>query len=112
MKNKNILGIVLSIVGIFAGLLLFYYLADTYMTVVNGKIAGGRPDEANAVKITYSMLGWLGISASALWGAVLYGFWKKLGWAWFWGVLAAALQMLAGFFPTIPAKSIHLPPQQ
>ncbi len=109
MKNKNILGVVLSIVGIFAGLLLFYYLADTYMTVVNGKIAGGRPDEANAVIITYSMLGWLGISASALWGMVLYGFMKKLDWAWFWGVLAAALQMLAGFFPTIPAKSIHLP---
>jgi hypothetical protein len=99
----------LAIVGFFAGLLLFYYLADTYMTVVNGKITTGRPDEANAVKITYSMLGWLGIAASALWATVLYGFIKKMEWAWFWGVLAAALQMLAGFFPTIPAKSIHLP---
>jgi len=109
MKNKDTLGVVLAIVGFFAGLLLFYYLADTYMTVVNGKITTGRPDEANAVKITYSMLGWLGIAASALWATVLYGFIKKMEWAWFWGVLAAALQMLAGFFPTIPAKSIHLP---
>ncbi len=109
MKDKSTLGVVLSLIGIFAGLLLFYYLADTYMTVVNGKIASGRPDEANAVKITYSMLGWLGITASAIWGTVLFGFVKKQDWAWFWGILAASLQMLAGFFPTIPAKSIHLP---
>ncbi len=109
MKDKNILGAIFAIIGVFAGLLLFYYLADTFMTVVNGKIVNGRPDEAVAVRITYSMLGWLGISASALWVTVLYGFLKKQDWAWFWGVLAAALQMLAGFFPTIPAKSIHLP---
>ncbi|MGD9486997.1 MAG: hypothetical protein AB7W47_03190 [Calditrichaceae bacterium] len=109
MKNKSALGAVLAIVGFFAGMLLFYHLADTYMTVINGKIAGGRPDEAIAVMITQSMLGWLGISASALWVVVMYGYLKKLEWAGFWAIVAASLQMLAGFFPTIPAKSIDLP---
>ena len=109
MTKNYRLGAFLAVIGFFTGLLLFYYLSDTYMTVVNGKNAGGRPDEALAVIITYSMLGWLGISASAIWGAVLYGFLKNEKWAWFVGTMAAALQMLAGFFPSIPAKSIDLP---
>ncbi len=109
MKLNYRHGIILSIIGFFTGLLLFYLLSENYMIVVHGKIAGGRPDEALAVKITYSMLGWLGVSASSMWIAVLYGFVKKENWAWYVGTMAAALQMLAGFFPSIPAKSIHLP---
>lgn len=109
MKNNKNIGIALSIVGIFTGLLLFYLLAQNYMIVVDGKIAGGRPDEAIAVEITHSLLGSLGIIASAVWAAVLYGFLYDQKWAWRWGAMAAALQMLAGFFPTIPAKSISLP---
>ncbi len=109
MKNYKYLGAVISAIGIFTGLLLFYLLSGDYMTVIHGKHAGGRPDEALAVAITYSMLGWFGISASALWGATMYGFLKDEKWAWILGVLAASLQMLAGFFPTIPAKSIDLP---
>jgi len=107
-QNRNI-GIVLSILGILTGLLLFYLLAQNYMIVVDGKIAGGRPDEAVAVEVTHSMLGALGLVASALWGAVLYGFYINKSWSWQWGTVAAALQLLAGFFPTIPAKSIDLP---
>lgn len=111
MKKINYLGVAISIIGFFTGLLLFYFLADNYMLVVNGKMAGNppRPDEAIAVMITSSMLGWLGIGASGLWSAVLYGFVTKQEWSWRYGSIAAALQMLAGFFPTIPAKSIDLP---
>lgn len=109
MKNNYKLGAILSVVGLFAGLLLFYLLADIYMVNINGKIADGRPDESNAVMITFAMLGWLGISAGALWGAVLYGFIHKQPWAWFWGTVAATVQMLAGFFPMIPPSSIGLP---
>jgi hypothetical protein len=109
MKNSRQLSILISVVGIFTGLLLFYFLSDSYMTVVNGKNADGRPDEALAVIITYSMLGWFGISASGLWGASLYGFIKGEKWARILGTIAASLQMLGGFFPAIPAKSIDLP---
>lgn len=111
MKKVNYLGVAISVLGFFTGLLLFYLLADSYMTVVTGKITAeiSRPDEAIAVMITSSMLGWLGIGASGLWAAVLYGFVTKQEWAWRYGKIAAALQMLAGFFPTIPAKSIDLP---
>lgn len=109
MKNNHKLGIILSVVGIFTGLLLLWLLAATLMPTVYGKIADGRPDEANAVYISFAMLGWLGISASALWGAVLYGFINKQSWSWVWGTLAASLQLLAGFFPMIPPSSIGLP---
>ena len=109
MKNNNYLGIIISVIGFFTGLYLFYLLAENYMLVVNGKMIQGRPDEANAVEITHSMLGWLGIGASGLWGAVLYGFIHKQEWSWRYGTIAAAFQMLAGFFPAIPAKSIDLP---
>ena len=55
------------------------------------------------------MLGWLGIAAGAIWAAVLYGFLHKERWAWFWGAVAATIQLLAGFFPMIPAMDSHLP---
>lgn len=109
MKNNHKLGAGLALLGIFAGLLLFYLLADIYILNIEGKIADGRPDEANAVMISFAMLGWLGIGAGALWGAVFYGFVNKQPWAWFWGTVAATAQMLAGFFPMIPPASIGLP---
>ena len=111
MKKNDYLGIAIAIIGFFTGLFLFYLLAENYMLVVNGKLTSipPRPDEALAVEITHSMLGWLGIGASGLWGAVLYGFIHKQEWSWRYGTIAASLQMLAGFFPTIPAKSIDLP---
>ena len=109
LKDNNKLGIVLSIVGFLNGLLLLYLLSDIYMTNVNGKIAEGRPDEAAAVYITFAMLSWLGVLAGAIWGGVMYGFIHKEKWAWYVGTMAAAMQMLAGFFPMIPPSSIGLP---
>ena len=61
------------------------------------------------MRITYALLGWLGTAAGALWAAVLYGFVHKEKWAWFWGAVAATIQLLAGFFPAIPAMDSHLP---
>jgi len=109
MKNNKKLGIALAILGVLTGLLTFYLMADIYNPTIAGKIAGGRPDEAVTVKIVFALLGWLGISAGALWGAVLYGFVKELKWAWFWGLVAATIQMLVGFFPIIPPASIGMP---
>lgn len=109
MKGNHKLGAALAILGIFAALLFFYIMADIYVLNIEGKIADGRPDEANAVMLTFAMLGWLGVGAGAVWGAVLYGFLNKLPWAWFWGTVAATAQMLAGFFPMIPPSSIGLP---
>lgn len=109
IRDNYKLGAVLASIGIFAGLLLFYMLADSYMPTILAKSAGGRPDEAVAVQISFAMLGWLGILAGALWVAVLYGFLYKEEWAWFWGVVAASVQLLAGFFPMIPPSSVGLP---
>jgi len=109
MKGNKKLGVALAILGILTGLLTFYLMADIYNPTIAGKIADGRPDEAVTVRIVFALLGWLGVSAGALWGAVLYGFAKKLGWAWFWGTVAATIQLLVGFFPIIPPSSIGMP---
>ena len=109
MKGNNKLGAVLAILGIVAGLLAYYLIASQYNQVIGVKIADGRIDEATSVRITYAVLGWIGITAGAIWAAVLYGFLNKEKWAWFWGAVAATIQLLAGFFPMIPAMDSHLP---
>jgi len=109
LKNNHKLGIVLSIIGILTGFLILYLMTSIYNVNIDGKIADGRPDEAITVQIVFALLGWLGVSAGALWVAVLYGFLNKANWAWFWGTVAATVQLLAGFFPMIPAGSIGLP---
>ena len=78
MKGNNKLGTWLAVLGILTGLLTFYLMADIYNPTIEGKILDGRPDEAVTVRITFAVLGWLGISAGALWGSVLYGFVKGL----------------------------------
>ncbi len=110
MKNNHKLGAVLAVLGIVTGLLVFYLLASQYNQVIAVKVATGRNDEATSVRITYAVLGWIGIAAGAIWAAVLYGFLNKEKWAWFWGAVAATIQLLVGFFPAIPAMDSDLPP--
>lgn len=109
MKDNNKLGLALAILGVLTGILTFYLLAQQYNLLIDEKTLAGRADEAAAVRITYAVLGWIGISAGAIWMAVLYGFLNKEKWAWFWGAVAATIQLLAGFFPAIPAMDSHLP---
>jgi hypothetical protein len=109
MKDSNKLGLVLAILGILTGLLTFYLLVQQYNLLIDSKTLAGRADEAAAVRITYALLGWVGISAGAIWVAVLYGFLNREKWAWFWGAVAATIQLLVGFFPAIPAMDSHLP---
>ena len=103
MKNNTKLGIALAILGILTGLITFYLLAAQYNLLIDVKTAAGRIDEATSVRITYAVLGWFGIAAGAIWAAVLYGFVHKEKWAWFWGAIAATIQLLAGFFPCHPS---------
>ncbi len=109
MKNNTKLGAVLAVLGILTSLIIFYLLAVQYNLVIAAKITSGRLDEATSVRITYAVLGWIGIAAGAIWAAVLYGFSYKEKWAWFWGAIAATIQLLVGFFPMIPAMDSDLP---
>lgn len=108
MKNNTKLGAALAVIGILTGLLLFYLLANQYNLVIDAKVVAGRNDEATSVRITYAVLGWIGITAAAIWAAVLYGFLNEEKWAWFWGAVAATIQLLSGFFPAIPAMDSHM----
>jgi hypothetical protein len=109
LKDNHNLGALLAVVGIVAGLLTLYFLADTYNTVISTHFSAGEWEEANTVRFVYAVLGWLGIAAGALSASVLYGFLTKRPWAWFWGAVAATILLLAGFFPMIPAADSGLP---
>lgn len=110
MKNNTKVGSMLAILGILTGLLFFYLIAAQYNPVIDAHVAIGRVDEGTSVRITFAVLGWIGITAGAVWAAVLYGFLHKEAWAWFWGTVAATIQLLVGFFPMIPAMDGDLPP--
>lgn len=109
MKNNHKLGAALAVLGILTGVLTFYLIAQQYNLLIDAKTVDGRMDEAMSVRITFAVLGWIGISAGAVWAAVLYGFLNREKWAWFWGAVAATIQLLVGFFPAIPAMDSHLP---
>jgi hypothetical protein len=109
MKNNTKLGATLAVVGILTGLLLLFLLSSIYMPTIIAKTLEGRPDEGITVRIVFALLGWIGISAGALWVVVLYGFLQNKQWAWIWGTLAAMGQIVAGFFPIIPPASVGLP---
>ncbi len=109
LKRNYVLGAVLALIGILTGLLAYYILASQYNLVIDAKTLLDRMDEVASVRMVYPLLGWLGTAAGAVWVAVLYGFLRKQDWAWFWGAVAATIQLLAGFFPAIPAMDSHLP---
>ena len=109
MKGNKKLGMFLAIFGILAGLLLAYQIASIYQPTIEGKIAGGRPDEGITVQIVFAILGWLTLAGTALMAVALYGFVYKQEWAWFWGTVAATIFMLSAFFPIIPPASVGLP---
>lgn len=109
MKNNRTLGLVLAVLGILTGILAFYLIASQYNLLIDSKTLDGRLDEATSVRITYAVLGWIGTASAAIWAAVFYGFLHREKWAWFWGAVAATIQLLAGFFPAIPAMDSHLP---
>lgn len=109
MDKRQIIGALLAVIGIVTGLLAYYILASQYNLVIDSKTLQDRMDEVASVRLVYPLLGWLGTAAGAIWAVVLYGFLKKQNWAWFWGAIAATIQLLAGFFPAIPAMDSHLP---
>lgn len=109
MKNNHKLGLFLAVLGILTGILAFYLIASQYNLLIDAKTVDGRMDEAMSVRITYAVLGWIGTASAAIWAAVFYGFLHREKWAWFWGAVAATIQLLAGFFPAIPAMDSHLP---
>lgn len=107
--TKRWWGMVFAALGVLAGAWLLYWIPATYNTVIHTHYWAGEWQESNTVRIVYAVLGWLGTAAGALSVVVLWGFWKRQSWAWFWGIVAATVLILAGFFPMIPAADSDLP---
>lgn len=109
MKNNYKLGVILAILGVIAGGLSMYFLANTYNDVIHTHFNAGDWEESNTVRFVYAVLGWLGVAAGGISAAVLWGFLNRKEWSWFWGAVSATILLLSGFFPMIPAADSGLP---
>ncbi len=107
MKGSKTAALISSL-GILNSLLLLFWIAGIYSPIMAAKMAQGHWYEANTVKVVFLVLGWLALASGALWAVSLFGFLKDKAWAWLWGLAAAGLQILSGFFPFIPAMSVHI----
>ncbi len=101
-------GMWLSALGVINSLFLLLFIASVYSPLISAKLSQGHWHEARTVGIVFLVLAWLGLSAGAIWGVSFYGFAREEPWAWFWGLVAATFQILPGFFPFIPAMSVHI----
>jgi hypothetical protein len=110
MKDNFKLGVALAVIGVIVGLVAFYQFATIYNPMIKVELDAGRPDEAFVVRYVFPILGYLAISAGALWMLALYGFIIQEKWAWMLGLIGSTFSLLAGFFPMIPAMSRDAPP--
>ena len=51
MKNNTKLGAVLAVLGMLAGILCLYFVADTYNAVIHTHFNAGDWEESNPVRI-------------------------------------------------------------
>ena len=109
MKNKNTVGAVLALVGIIAGILSLYFIADTYNTVIHTHFAAGDWEESNTVRLVYAVLGWLGTTAGAMSAAVLWGFLKNQSWAWLNLNPVRFYFLVGGFIEDVFSKTLLAP---
>jgi len=70
MKNNHKIGLILSALGITAGLLAFYLITSQYNQVIGVKLAADRLDKATSGPHHVRLLGWLGTASTAIWAAV------------------------------------------
>jgi len=110
MQDNFKLGVVLAIIGVIVGMIGFWVYVQIYNPLINTMTNLNRAHEAQSVKYTFALLGYLTIAAGALWSLALYGFWTKERWAWMLGVIASTVSILAGFFPMVPAMDAKIMP--
>lgn len=110
MQDNFKLGVILAVLGVITAIIGFFAFTQIYNPLIETMLRLNRAHEAQSVRYTFAVLGYVVIVAGALWTLALYGFATQERWAWMIGVIASTLSILAGFFPAVPAMDAKQPP--
>ncbi len=110
MPDNHKLGAVLAIIGVITGMIGFFVFVQIYNPLITTMVNLNLAHEGESVRYTFAILGYLTITAGALWTLALYGFLTKERWAWMLGIIASTVSILAGFFPMVPAMDAKVVP--
>ncbi|MHA2305447.1 MAG: hypothetical protein ACXACU_08635 [Candidatus Hodarchaeales archaeon] len=113
MEKNQKLGFILSasgaIIGILGGLVIFVLTYEVYMWAEANLIVAEEGCKVIIEEIL-PIISDLSIIGGLLFALSAYGFYTNESWAVSLGVVGNTLCLLAGFWPTIPAMQMGLPP--
>lgn len=109
MKNKNLLGGVLSIIASLLGI-VGHMLLFTKWFYTGMHTQSAEPGCEILLKYIHPFMADLGILGGVLFAVSAYGFFTKKNWAFFLSVVALVLALLSSWFINVPYMAAGLPP--
>ena len=109
MKNKNVLGGILALVGALLGIVGHIVLFMQWYRIGMGA-ESAEPGCEILLKYIHPLLADVGLFAGVLFLLSAYGFMTKSNWAFPLSVVALVLALLASWFINVPNMAANLPP--
>jgi hypothetical protein len=109
MKNKNLLGGILAIIGALMGIVGHIVLFMHWYRIGMGA-ESAEPGCEILLKYIHPLLADVGMLGGVLFAVSAYGFFTKKSWAFFLSVVALVLALLASWFINVPYMAANLPP--
>jgi hypothetical protein len=109
MKNKNLLGGILALVGAVLGIVGHIVLFMQWYRIGMGADSA-EPGCEILLKYIHPLLADMGLLAGVLFLLSAYGFFTKSNWAFPLSVVALVLALLASWFINVPYMAANLPP--
>jgi hypothetical protein len=109
MKNRNVLGGVLAVIGAVMGIVGHFVLfLQWYIPGMRAEAA--EPGCEILLKYIHPAMADFGILGGALFAVSAYGFFTRRTWAFFLSVVAIVLALLGSWFVNVPFMAGGLPP--
>ncbi len=109
MKNKNLLGGILAIIGALMGIIGHIFLFLNWYRIGMGA-ESAEPGCEILLKYIHPLLADIGLLGGVLFAVSAYGFFTKKNWAFFLSVVALVLALLGSWFINVPYMAANLPP--
>ena len=109
MKNKNVLGGVLALIGALMGIIgHFVIFLQWYITGMGAESA--EPGCEILLKYIHPLMADFGLLGGVLFAVSAYGFFTKKNWAFLLSVIGIVLALLGSWFINVPFMAAGLPP--
>ena len=109
MKNKNVLGGVLALIGALMGIIgHFVIFLQWYITGMGAESA--EPGCEILLKYIHPLMADFGLLGGVFFAVSAYGFFTKKSWAFLLSVIGIVLALLGSWFINVPFMAAGLPP--